>query len=145
MANNIQIPNGVVLDPPKARAILYAAVQEQLVDSDPAIGDGFVRDLLTHPPSRGLVEEAMEQLVIGGRILIPQSWGVVLPPSWQGELFEKGIFAPLPYLPDHDLVEMPQISSEIILGLANARGGNWSEDKMFGCIDRGPEYRMGTT
>jgi hypothetical protein len=135
MANDMPIPNGVVLDAPKARAILYTAVQEGLIDGDPGIGDGFVRDLLAHPPAPALVEKAMEQLVIGGRVLLPPSRGVVLQPSWQGELFDSGILVPLPYLAAGDLVEVPEISYEIILGLASVRGGNWSEEKLSACID----------
>lgn len=54
-------PGGVVLDEPLAHAVLYAALSEGLADSNPQIGDGFVRGILRHPPSQAQLDAAFER------------------------------------------------------------------------------------
>lgn len=114
---------GVVVDDPLARAVLHAAVAEGLVDGDPQIGDGFVRTILANPPQRGVLDSALEQLVVGGRIVLPFS----IPPDWKGELFEKQILTGPPAAPASDLVAVESMPSSLMLGMLHARGHLWSE------------------
>ena len=65
------IPEGVVLDQPMANALLYMAICEGLLDDDPTIGDGFVRKLLSSHPPEQVVSDALEQLILGGKVFVP--------------------------------------------------------------------------
>lgn len=122
-----QTPSGVVLDEPQARAILYVAVCEGLVDGDPNIGDGFVKMLLGKPPSQEMINNSFEQLVIGGRIYVPFQ----MPREWKGELFEKGLVVPIPYIPNTDDDDLPALPTQIVLGMLRARGIDWDENQLL--------------
>src|SRR4051812_42393844 len=95
-------PEGVVLDEPMAMALLYVAVQEGLIDGDPRIGDGFVARLLREPPAAQQVEDALEQVVLGGKVFMP-FW---VPNRWSGELFESGLFVPVNPPNDDQLLDV---------------------------------------
>jgi len=123
---NAELPDGVVLDEPMGRALLFAATQENLLDAEPSIGDGFVRKLLARPPEQKLLDGAFEQLVLGGKAYLP-FW---IPPAWKGELFERGLVAPVEYIPSEDLIEAPEMSSELVLGMLDARGAAWSPEEL---------------
>lgn len=126
---------GVVVDRPTGNALLHMAITEHLVDDDPTIGDGFVRQLLDHPPSHELALTAREQLVLGGRIFVP-FW---LPPSWDGELFESGVIEGLPYIGEEDLVEVSDLPAEVILQMLHTRGQLWD---LSALMERYEEYRL---
>lgn len=127
MNSDTPAPTGVVLDESRTRALLYVAVQEGLLDNDPVIGDGFVQRLLEQPPTYNSVLQAKEQLVLGGKIFASM-W---LPLDWKGELFEKEIVVPLQHVSESNLLEISEVSTEAVLGLANSKGGDWTEEKLF--------------
>jgi hypothetical protein len=107
----------VVLDEPEARALLFAAVQEGLVDTDPRIGDGFVAGVIRGGPAPELLDRALEQLVLGGKIWTP----FPLPEDWHGELFESGTVVGAPrWKADEDLLE--SIDGNLILEMLRVRG-----------------------
>ncbi|MBI4743300.1 MAG: hypothetical protein HY776_00445 [Actinobacteria bacterium] len=121
MSNEIQNQPGVVLDEPMARALLYAAVQEELLPGDPMIGNGFVRHLLDKRPSQEMIDKSLEQLVLGGRVHIP-FW---LPREWEDQLVEEGVILPVETHAD-SLVEVSGLSAELLLGMMESRGIRWS-------------------
>jgi hypothetical protein len=127
MLRDESLPSGVVLDEPQAKALLYAAVQEKLLDDEPLIGDGFVGGLLRNPPSQRLISDSFEQLILGGRVLVP-FW---IPEEWKGELFEKGLVVSARSEMDDELIEVPELPTEIILGMLDTRGIHWSETDLF--------------
>lgn len=120
------VPAGVVLDEPMARALLFAATREGLLDSDPTIGDGFVRNLMSHTPSEDLIDNAFEHLVLGGKVLVP-FW---LPRDWKGELADRNVVVPVDPPGEQDLVGVPQMPTELILGMLASRGIRWSQDEL---------------
>jgi hypothetical protein len=122
MDNAGRVPAGVVLDEPMARALLFAAVQEGLLDDDPTIGDGFVRILLSTKPPEHLLKDAFEQLILGAKIFVP-FW---LPPQWQGELIDREILIPLDSRVESDLVEVQQLPPDLILGMLASRDLHWT-------------------
>lgn len=124
---DVHVPAGVVLDNERSRALLYLAVTERLVDSDPMIGDGLVASILRSPPDKAVIESVLEQLVIGGRLFL-SAW---TPPRWSGVLFERNIACPLSYVSDDDLVSVHEVDPAVVLGIANFTGGNWTEEKLW--------------
>ncbi len=120
------LPNGAVLDEPMARALLYSAVREHLLDDDPIIGDGFVRHLMSAPPREHLIANAFEHLVLSGRILVP-FW---FPGEWKGELVERGLVVPTDAGVDDDLVEAPGLSPSLVLAMLRDRGHTWSHKEL---------------
>jgi hypothetical protein len=124
MRDSTVVPSGVVLDSVRARALLYLAVKEQLVDDDPLLGDGFVRNLTSRPPPTQVIEEALEQLVLGGCVYLP-TW---VPSKWEGEPFSDEIFIPLESRTEETLLEIPEYPREAIIGLLNMTGNDWPED-----------------
>lgn len=126
------VPTGVVLDESRCRALLYKAIDDNFVDPNPSIGNGFVQKLLDAPPSTDLIESALEQLIIGGTIFAPE-W---LPPAWYGDLFELGIVQRLPFLPKSELIDVDVIDLATVLGMAADQGTQWSEKRMLLCRRR---------
>lgn len=118
----VDLPRGVVLDKPMLHALLYAGVAEGLLDDNPAVGDGFVRHLMSSQPSKELLTNAYEHLVLGGQIIAPFR----LPLEWRGELFERGFVIPQKSENDESLVKIPGLSPDIILPMLRDRGIAWS-------------------
>ena len=116
-------PTGVVVDEPMARALLYAALTENMLPSDPSLGDGFVRRILSEPPADHLVAHALEQLVLGGRVFLP-FW---LPREWVDVLSAAGQIVPVE--PASARLRADSLSSEILLGMMESRGIRWSADE----------------
>ncbi len=109
--------NGVVLDEPLARALLWAAVEEGLVDLDPVGDDGYVGRLLANPPPLDLLDRAFEQLVLGGRALSP----FPVPEPWREPLAADGVLVYEP-LPDDEVTAWPvDFSAAVLLGMIQAR------------------------
>lgn len=121
------LPTGTVLDEPMAHALLFAAVRERLLDDNPVVGDGFVRRILSSPPSRDLVENAFEHLVISGRVYVP-FW---LPSDWRGALLEEGIVVQTDPGLEDDLVEAPGLSPSLALAMLRDRGQVWTHDDLL--------------
>lgn len=130
MTEHTMQPTGVVLDEPLAHALLYEAVHEGLVDSDPGIGNGFIKRVLGTPPSELTLNDAYEQLVLGGRLYVP-TW---LPTNWSGELFERGILKRYEQDTDVELIDIPEMPSSLLLGMLASRKINWSESMLTSTI-----------
>jgi len=126
------VPNGVVLDQPLAEALLFAAVQERMVDNEPSIGDGFVARLLKSCPSQGLIDLAFEQLVLGGTAIMP-FW---LPPDWRGELFDSNTVCATFPVSENTAVEVSNLPSDVVLGMLSARGVFWDESTLLQLYER---------
>ena len=126
MATSDDTP-GAVVDEPVARALLHAAVREGLVDGDPRIGDGFVRHLLSTPPSEHLVHDALEHLIIAGKIIVP-FW---LPQEWKGELFDRGLVVPTESASEDELIEAPSLSPDLALAMLRDRGVEWTHEELL--------------
>jgi hypothetical protein len=121
-----QLPKGVVLDEPMLHALLSSAVREGLLDSDPTVGDGFVRQIMRGQPRPDLTENAYEHLVLGGRVFAP--WW--LPRGWRGELAERELIVQTGPARDEDLVEAPGLSPGLALAMLRDRGQFWSRDDL---------------
>jgi hypothetical protein len=125
-------PTGVVLDSIRTRAILYTAIKERLVDDDPLMGDGFVRNILSRPPDPQIIDEALEQLVLGGRIFSP-SW---IPREWEGGLFTDEVIIPLePRFNEEELIEVAEYPAEALVGLLATSGIRWTEAKIIQTVE----------
>lgn len=125
-------PTGVVLDAVRTRALLFAAIKERLVDDDPVIGDGFVRHILDRPPHPQVLEEAFEQLVLGGRIYSPL-W---IPNEWEGGLFTDEVIVPIKTpITEEDLIPVSQYPAEALVGLLNETPGDWTAERIAGVIE----------
>jgi hypothetical protein len=117
MSESPETPTGVVVDEPMGRALLYAATAEGLLDNDPTIGDGFVGRLMSHRPSQEALEESFEQVVLGGKIFFSS----FLPNyDGKGEIFEQQLIDSAPWLPREQLIEVSQISPDLVLGMLAA-------------------------
>jgi len=108
-------------------ALLYAAVQEGLLDGDPTIGDGFVRRVMRSPPDQGVLAHALEHVVLSGKVFAP-FW---LPREWRGELFERELLVPRDPGLDEDLIEAPGLSPALALAMLRARGHRWSQEDLL--------------
>lgn len=109
---------GVVLDIPEATALLHLAVQEGMLDDSPMIAGGY-DDLLLNPPGLHIAERALEQLVVGGKVLIPFR----IPKEWRGELLELGVVAAVPKYPIADQL-LESVDGNVICEMLSSR--DWS-------------------
>jgi hypothetical protein len=124
-------PSGVVLDEPEARALLYAVIQEGLADTDPMIADGFVGGILRNAPAPGILNRALEQLVIGGAAWVP----FPIPTEWHGEVFESGQIRGTPWDKSKEEV-LEKIDPLVILQMLAARGRSMSPEEFDAIRDR---------
>ncbi len=118
---------GIVLDEPVAHALLRLAIEENLVDNDPHIGDGFVNRILGNSHSYDDAQNAMEYLVLGGKLFVP-FW---LPREWKGEIFERGLVIPLEPKLDEETIEVNSLPADVLLGMLRSRGIQWSEEDLY--------------
>jgi hypothetical protein len=109
-----------------ANALLYMAICEGLLDDDPTIGDGFVRKLLSNHPPEQVVSDALEQLILGGKVFVP-FW---LPSRWNGELLERQTVVPIESPAESEFIEVPQMPADLVLGMLRSRDAHWSHAEL---------------
>lgn len=80
-----------------------------------------MRRILDSPPSRELLDRSFEQIVIGGRVLIP-FWM----PRWDGELFDGQILVPAPEVDDTDLIAVTNLDVGFVSAMLADRGISWT-------------------
>lgn len=122
--------NGVVVDEPQGRALLYQAIKEKLVDDDLSIGNGFVKRILENPPLADVRDSAYEQLILGGKVYVPFR----IPDQWKGEILEKEVISSIPYINDENRIDVESINTSLILFMLRARGINWTESQLQGMV-----------
>lgn len=123
--------SGVVLDEPQAIALLYYAIKEGLIDNNPYVGDGFIQTILRNPPMAEAKDNAFEQLVIGGKVYIPFS----IPKELGGELIERELISPVPYIEEENMIEIESLDPAVIIAMLRMRGIIISEDEITSYID----------
>ncbi len=118
---------GIVLDKRTIEALLYAAIEEGLLDNDPRIGDGYVRQLMSNPPSRELIKDAMEYLVLGGKVVVPFG----LPKDLKGEIIERGVIESHRTTGSDQEIDIDCLSHKTVLSMLQRRGyRDWNEGKL---------------
>ena len=124
--NTSEDKRGVVIDKRRGEALLYLAITEKLVDDNPLIGDEYVKRILNSPPRIDVAKSALEQLLIGGKVYFPFHF----PKEWKGLIFENQTFIPLPIIENNQLIKIPVIDMEVILGLTKFNNINLSEKEI---------------
>lgn len=123
------LPTGVVLDEPEAHALLCAAVEEGLADENLSAGDGLLARAREAAASREVLDHALEQLVIGGRVYAP----FPIPQNWHGSVFESGQVVGCEW--DSRDADVAEVSPDVILQMLTSRGYKWSKDQFSTIVD----------
>lgn len=116
------MPSGVVLDAGLSRALLWAGFREGLLPGDEMVGDGVPQTRLATPPPEHVVQSAFEQVVIGRHVFLP-SW---VPYEWHESLASMGVH--VLELMDDKLVEVVDLSPDLVLAMMSTRGITWSRE-----------------
>lgn len=125
--------NGVVLDLPRAEAILYFAYKEGLVREDASKTDGFLASIVRKFESanpyyvQGIKESAFEQLVLCQTVYAPFR----IPKGVYGSIFDDGIFklVDLQSL-NNDNITFQKIDLGIWADMLKSRGINMDESEI---------------
>lgn len=130
--------NGVVLDSPRANAVLYFAYKEGLISEDPLMTDGFLASIVKKIESansnyvQGLKQAAFEQLVLCQTVYVPFH----IPEGVYGCVLEDGIIkSPDKQLCNTTNFEFQSINLGILSSMLKSQGISIDESEIKERLD----------